>query len=70
MTSLSVDNKVQEETAKSLPRRHERGKANGKKEEKKKLKGDKENTKIKAKGKCKSSGKFSLLHSTQRNLLL
>jgi hypothetical protein len=70
MTSLSVDNKVQEETTKNLLRRHERGKANGKKEEKKKLKGDKGNTKIKAKGKCKSSGKFSLPHSTQRNLLL
>jgi hypothetical protein len=59
----SVDNRVQEETTKSHPRK--KNNTHGKKEEEeKKLKGDKKNIDIKAKSKCKSSGKFSLLHST------
>jgi hypothetical protein len=69
MISPSVDNIVQEETTKSHPRKQNN--THGKKEEEeKKFKGDKRNTNIKTKGKCKSNGKFSLLHSTQRNLLL
>ncbi len=68
MIPPNVDNKVQEKTTKSHPRKHDN--THGKKEVEKKLKGDKINNNIKTKGKCKSNGKFSLLHSTQRNLLL
>jgi hypothetical protein len=69
MISQSVDNKMQEETTKNHPRKHDNT-THERKEVEKKLKGDKINIDIKVKGKCKSNGKFSLLHSTQRNLLL
>jgi len=42
----------------------------GKRKRRRSSKEIKKNTNINAKGKCKSNGKFSLLHSTQRNLLL
>jgi hypothetical protein len=69
MIPPSVDNIVQEETTKSHPRKQ--NSTHGRKDEdEKKFKGDKRNVDIKTKGKCKSNGKFSLLHSTQRTLLL
>jgi hypothetical protein len=67
MISLNVDNKMKDETTKSHPKRKDN--THGRKKEEKKFKGDKRNIDIKAKGKCKSYGKFSLLHLTQRNLL-
>ncbi len=67
MIPPNVDNKVQEKTTKSHLRRHD---THGRKEVEKNLKRDKRNNNIKTKGKCKFNGKFSLLHSTQRNLLL
>jgi hypothetical protein len=69
MISPNVNNRVQKETTKSHPRK-QNNTYGRKEEEEKRLKGDKRNINIKAKHKCKSNGKFSLLHSTQRNLLL
>lgn len=57
MVSPSVDNRVQEETTKSHPRRQDN--MHGRKEEEKKLKRGKRNTNIKAKGKCKSNASQS-----------
>jgi hypothetical protein len=68
MISPNANNKMKEETTINHPKIQDN--THGKKEEKKKFKGDKRNINIKAKGKCKSNGKFSLLHLTQRNLLL
>ncbi len=62
MVSPSVDNRVQEETTKSHPRRQDN--THGRKEEKK-FKGGKRNTDIKAKGKCKSNASQSPALNTQ-----
>ncbi len=63
MISSSVDNRVQEETTKSHPKRQDN--THGRKEEEKKLKGGKRNTDIKAKGKCKSNASQSPALNTQ-----
>jgi hypothetical protein len=63
MVSPSVDNRVQEETTKSHPRRQDN--MHGRKEEEKKLKRGKRNTNIKAKGKCKSNASQSPALNTQ-----
>jgi hypothetical protein len=68
MISPNAHNKMKEETRKNHPKIQNN--THGRKEEEKKFKGNKKNINIKAKGKCKSNGKFNLLHLSQRNLLL
>jgi hypothetical protein len=67
MVSTSVDNRVQEETTKSHPRRQDNthGRKEEEEEEEKKLKGGKRNTDIKANGKCKSNASQSPALNTQ-----